>query len=58
MGRDGVRQARPRLVAEGGGADDQPHVIAAALEAAWMDHDEVADVFAETDEIAAALRNT
>ena len=32
--------------------------IAAALAAAWMELDEVADVFAETDEIVGALRET
>jgi hypothetical protein len=39
-------------------ADGDLAAIAAALEAAWMEQDAVADVFAETDEIIAALRDT
>jgi hypothetical protein len=38
--------------------DDEPPAIAAALEEAWIDHDDVAEVFAETDEIVQALRDT
>ncbi|MDQ3370639.1 MAG: hypothetical protein M3680_34920 [Myxococcota bacterium] len=38
-------------------ADDELSVIAAAVEAVWMEHDDVADGFAATTEIIAALRD-
>jgi hypothetical protein len=37
-------------------ADDEPSEIAAALEAAWVELDAVAEIFADADEIMAALR--
>jgi hypothetical protein len=36
--------------------DAQPAFIAGALEAAWMARTDVAEVFADTEEIIAALR--